>query len=398
MRLWETRDGSAPPRSATRKVGAFILLLAWVALLVPAHGGHEVPIYPSYYPQEIRIETVDRASAARLLADGSIHAYVGEAPSFGGAPPKSVGSVASLGSYLVATVRAASAYGETREARCAAIAHAIQKMAKAAPGFVAHPYPITPFDADYLNHYDLAEAAKRRYAEVFTPLPGYLAEPRIRVKGEEAEAVDPSPFPQDGPDWDVSVEAVDTRALVLSHSYTIDGWIAPPWLKEGWYHAFLLLGGGLADDAGRQSVAIALRRLESGGDGGAVDKINLERKLVSLLTADCRKAVIGYTVRREYVNVDFSAGIENIAFDSQTGLDSPAFIRTVKLKDFPWNGWLRIGIEGRPTAAWNPIGGFTDEAGGLIWSALGDPALLPAPYGAGWNPNRMSDVRSSSPP
>src|SRR5437899_6153963 len=43
------------------------------------------------------------------------------------------------------------------------------------------------------------------------------------------------------------------------------------------------------------------------------------------------------------------------------------------------SGWLRLGVASRPAAAWNPIAGFGDEAGRLVWAALGDPALLPAP-------------------
>jgi len=35
------------------------------------------------------------------------------------------------------------------------------------------------------------------------------------------------------------------------------------------------------------------------------------------------------------------------------------------------------------------VGGFTDAAGRLIWSALGDPALIPLPYNASWIPNRV---------
>ena len=68
------------------------------------------------------------------------------------------------------------------------------------------------------------------------------------------------------------------------------------------------------------------------------------------------------------------------------------FIRTVKLKDFPWNGWLRLGINARPTAAWNPIAGMTDPISGLMWSAMADPALLPSPYDAGWMLNRIADL------
>src|SRR5262245_6059812 len=54
------------------------------------------------------------------------------------------------------------------------------------------------------------------------------------------------------------------------------------------------------------------------------------------------------------------------------------------------NGWLKLGIDGRPSAAWNPIGGFTDAAGRLLWYAVGDPALLPAPHNSNWMANRFS--------
>ncbi len=106
--------------------------------------------------------------------------------------------------------------------------------------------------------------------------------------------------------------------------------------------------------------------------------------------------VAGYTVRREYYNTEYSAGIENIAYDSQAGFNSSIFMRTVKLKDFPWNGWLTLGVASPPAAAWNPIAGFTDEAGSLIWSAIGDPALFPEPYGASWTLNRIGDVRPTA--
>ena len=64
--------------------------------------------------------------------------------------------------------------------------------------------------------------------------------------------------------------------------------------------------------------------------------------------------VAGYTVKREYVNVEFSAGIENIGYDAIEGLPRPIFIRTVKLKDFPWNGWLALGIGSQPARRLEP--------------------------------------------
>src|SRR5207249_96297 len=79
------------------------------------------------------------------------------------------------------------------------------------------------------------------------------------------------------------------------------------------------------------------------------------------------------------------------------GLGSGVFFRTVKLKDFPWNGWLRVATATRPAAAWNPVAGFTDEAGALVWSVLGDAAVLPEPYGVGWLADRVRTAEVSGP-
>ena len=98
--------------------------------------------------------------------------------------------------------------------------------------------------------------------------------------------------------------------------------------------------------------------------------------------------VVGYTEKAEYANVTFSDGVENIAFDSQSGLNAPVFLRTVKLKSYPWNGSLRLGVPARAEAAWNPVAGFTDATGRLIWSAVADPAMILFPFNASWIPNR----------
>ena len=136
------------------------------------------------------------------------------------------------------------------------------------------------------------------------------------------------------------------------------------------------------------------KRLEAHDFHDLAERINLEREFVTTLVGGCRALVVGYTIKREYFNAESSAGIENIAFDSITGMNSAIFLRTVKLKDFPWNGWLALGVSASPTAAWNPVAGFTDPFGRLMWSAIGDPALLSSPYGSEWMFNRVSDVES----
>lgn len=372
-----------------------VLLAVSVVALTRADGGHEIPIYPSYYPHEIRIETHTPASAARLLPEGKLQAYLGEIPAFRGRPLETAGSVESLGSYLVLTLDRASPAFDDEAARCAAMGAIVQALDRAAPGFTFHPYPVTPYHMDYLHHADLAEAAKARLlSETGRPLEGSPVL-KVRAEGELAQALVPPPW-RAGPDGgDARLEEIDAGALVASQMIALNGWLGPPWVKEGWFHASLLLGETIAEPTAREEVADAVARLHRGDSQDAAARLNLERELVRRLTRGCERWVVGYTLRRWYFNREYSAGVENLAYDSHTGFYSPLFLRTVKLKDFPWNGWLRLGIETAPTAAWNPVAGFTDPAGRLIWFAVGDPAALPAPYGAGWVLNRIADVRSS---
>jgi hypothetical protein len=247
-----------------------------------------------------------------------------------------------------------------------------------------HPYAVTPYHADYLHHWDLVQAV-RKTVEV-APAPAAL---RLIPRGPVAEQlVKPAKDPAGGPaEWDAAVEEVDVQGLLAAHVPGAGGTYAPPWLKEGWYHAYLLQAPAITDGAARQSVEGLYRRLVTFAYDGPAERAELERRLVQRLAAGCERPVLGYTIRREPFNSEFSQGIENIAWDSQRGLGSEIFVRTAKLKDFPWNGWLRVGVA-RPAAAWNPIAGFTDGAGRLLWAALGDPGLLAAPYGAGFVPHR----------
>src|SRR2546426_10309363 len=124
----------------------YLILAAGLVLLGVAHAGHEFPFYPSFYPQEITVEALDARSAVQRLAKGTLHAYAGEIAAQ--ANPAKIASVASLGSYVVATFE-----------RDGCKAAREMKNALGA-GAVWHPYPVTPFHADYLHHADRAEAAR----------------------------------------------------------------------------------------------------------------------------------------------------------------------------------------------------------------------------------------------
>ncbi len=370
-----------------RRLVLVVFCLLWAA---PSGAGHELPFYPSYYPQEIRLEALPPAAAAPLLRSAKLHAYVGGDPFAGGRVPADIKPLESLGGYLVVSFNSASPVAASRESRCEA-ARRIARSLGAAPGlYVPHPYPVTPYHMDYLEHFDLAQSARQAYAAAPS---GSSATLRVQAKGPLAERLVKAQA-KSARDWDATVEDIDAEGLLATHGLSLDGWLGPPWLKDGWFHAYLLEAPGPA----RQAVEALYRRLVTGAFDSPIARIELERQLVSRLTAGCERVVLGYSVRREYFNAEFSQGVENIAWDSQTGFNSAIFLRTVKLKDFPWNGWLRLGMTSRPAAAWNPIAGFSDPAGRLLWAAVGDPALIPAPYGSGWVANRVTPVAVTRPP
>ncbi len=372
---------------------AAIALLAVVAL---AYSGHEIPVYPSYYPQEIRIEALDPPAAGRLLAEGKLHAYVGGPAHFAGSVPRHVQRIESLGSYLVLSINPVARDDEP--AACALAQALMQQLNASAGELVFHPYPVTPLHAAYLYHADLAAAAKARWLASPSPASGALPQVKVRASGTLARELVRGRWteaPAGAGAWEASLEEVDVGKLVTDAAVGADAWLGSPWRKSGWFHAERLLAGDLGDAADRARAAEYSRRLQTGDYESSAEAANLQRALVQLLTHGCRRVVVGYTLRGEHVNAEYSSGIENIGYDSHAGLDSTIFIRTVKLKDFPWNGWLRLGVAAPPEAAWNPIAGFGDGAGRLIWLAVGDPALFPSPYGRGWEPNRFVDVQAA---
>ena len=166
----------------------------------------------------------------------------------------------------------------------------------------------------------------------------------------------------------------DARITLLSpigqqaYSGMLPGWMA------GLYSSreCLIDVGALAARAGVEFVAMRLRRLDA-----------VNRRIET-----DRGTTLGY----DLLSINSGA---HLNLDAIAGLHSPIFIRTVKLKDLPWNGWLTLATAGAPAAAWNPIAGLTDPFGRLVGFTVGDPALLPSPYEAGWMLNRIADLPAS---
>jgi hypothetical protein len=364
-----------------------LLVAALVVALYPAppaHAGHEFPFYPSYYPQEITLSVLAPDAARSKFADGSLHAYLGADPFAGRAMSATVTRTESLGAYVVVTLNATSGPPGDAGRRCLT-ARAVAESLQVTPEYRAHPYPVTPYHPDYLQHADLASAANAAARATWDG-------PPLRVRAGDGDAAQLIALARRaaGPDWDAMVETVEVAPLWSAAAVGPNGGAGPSWLKMGWHHAYLVLRNGVIDAAARQRVDTLHERLVAGVAIPERERLTLERELVSTLRAGCERTIAGYTLRREPLNADYSGGVENVAYDAQAGLGSAIFPRTVKLKDFPWNGWLSVGVPERPAAAWNPVAGFTDPAGRLLWLTLCDPAFFPSPHGASWLPNRVT--------
>jgi hypothetical protein len=370
------------------------IVLAAVALLVAAmaRGGHELPVYPSYYPHEIEIRTIAPKAAADLLRAGKLHAYVGSAPDFAGAVPNTMNVAESLGSFIVVRLEAESPLAQDEASACGAAETIVRDMAARAGGgaFTAHPYPVTPRHGDFLHHADRADDMRRRI--LGSRAPPQHAAIRVHAGSALARSLVRAEWVAEGPPFDATVEEIDVSGLVADATTALNGWLGPRWVRSGWFHAFRMLGDSPRDPAAAEKARADVARLQAADYLGTLERIQLEREVVRSLVSGCRAMVAGYTTKHELFNAEFSAGIENVAFDALEGLSSAMFLRTVKLKDYPWNGSLSLGIAARPDAAWNPIGGFTDPFGRLAWYAIADPALVPSPYEAAWTLNRISDV------
>src|SRR5262245_56174836 len=374
------------PRGIVRGVVFAILIVGLIVAGGQGGAGHSVGHFPSYYPHEIRIETIEPAAAAKGLSEETLHAYVGAVPTFAGPIPRHIESVRSLGSIFVLSFRTTSTRFATADARCTAARGVMAVLPdEKEGGFIFPPYPVTPYHADYLHHLDRVEAAMNAVGGTSAP-----ASEKFGAKGRLATSIVRARW-QLTEDADAVLEEIPADELLASMSLSFDGWSGPPWAKEGWFEAHRLLAPSL-DGAAREAMDDDYARLVHGETLGLAERADLERSLVATLTRGCSRLVVGYTSKEEFVDAAYPAGIENVAYDSLSGLNSPIFLRTVKLKEYPWNGNLHLGVRERSAGAWNPVAGFTDPMGRLIWSAIGDPAMIQFPFNASWMHNRVQSV------
>src|ERR1700730_13930571 len=146
--------GEVPTRirhTAMKRLGTLAVLLGAAAVVTVAWGGHELPIYPSFYPHEIEIRTLAPDQAADALRDGRIQAYVGPGMSFSGTPPAEIGAVESLGSFIIVRINPGAALARDEASACAAVKTVVRALAEQGD-FIPHPYSVPPRPGDSLHH------------------------------------------------------------------------------------------------------------------------------------------------------------------------------------------------------------------------------------------------------
>ncbi len=85
---------------------------------------------------------------------------------------------------------------------------------------------------------------------------------------------------------------------------------------------------------------------------------------MTALAEGCARMVVGYAVKDEFIRRCLPGGHRERRLRFAQRPERPVFLRTVKLKDYPWNGKLHLGVRERSAGAWNPVAGFTDRWGG----------------------------------
>ncbi len=108
------------------------IILAAAALLVApmARSGHEQPVYPSYYPHEIEIAAMAPQRAADAHARRQAACLCRRRPALRRAPaPDTIGSVESLGAFVIVRLNPDSPLAKDEASACAAAGAIVREMA-----------------------------------------------------------------------------------------------------------------------------------------------------------------------------------------------------------------------------------------------------------------------------
>ena len=270
--------------------------------------------------------------------------------------PEHVKSVKSLGSFLVLSFNAASARFASADARCTAARGILAALREEnAGGFVFHPYPVTPYHADYLHHLDRIEAVVGALAAVL------LRQTALKVSAKGPTGRDDRPARA----WRHAADGADVtsrrcRSTTCSPGQArFDGWSGPPWIKEGWFHAYRLLAPGLDAARARGASTRPMSRLIRGETRSLAEHADLERRLVGRARRRPAGALVaGYVLKEEFFNDSVSGGRREHrlrlarAASTRRSSSAPSSSRTI-----PGTASCILACAEPAEAAWNPVGG-----------------------------------------
>ena len=248
-----------------KRAVAFVLIGIAAAIVTVARGGHELPIYPSYYPHEIEIK-VARARAARprrCARERSRPMSVAVCAMSARRPSRCARSSRSAPSSPCASIRPPR-WRRTRLRPAPPSRRSLRELAgherfrPASLSGHAVPRRLSPS----------RRPRGRRQGALRRLTPRRSATSRSRRAARSRNSIRIGRRAMRTGTWR-SVE-VDAAGLMDAATLAMNGWIAPPWVRTGWFHAERLLADAISDPAAkaarrRRPAAAPGRRLQRAG-------------------------------------------------------------------------------------------------------------------------------------
>ena len=420
--------------------------------------GHENPFQQSYYPHEVRFFKIDNPDEVpRLIAETSdtpvvkgLHLYlapvsvddVKEARRVG--PAKSLKTLGSIYTVLLNPVDDGRNPFASKKFRQAFARFLIDREALATGLGDAEPLyiPITRYHPDYRFVIDIDQRirgqwkpneamVKQALADYLESVGGSVEGGRITIEGSEAVlavagiegdaiagvivkqlaekleklgfkvktiSMEASPTRlrdlEEYQGVNIVVERLDLLDYIFERLRNVNGiYVGLDAYDDARLAAHIYLKPGGADDEASR----AAQKLLSGDYSGWQERMNLIRTLILGGIDESVRTPVMLTYQHYLYNDDYDQGVENMARSPITGPFSDVFYRTVKLRLFPWNGWLLVGLDVERSSAYNPVLGFTDKWGRNLWMMLSDSASVFQPYNGSWEVNRVVWMEVESP-
>ena len=282
-----------------------------VAKVAPAT---QVGHYPSYYPDEIRIDVIDPAAAAKGLSDETLHAYVGAVPGLRGSGTRAreVGEVARIVSGPV--LQSASARFASAEARCAAARGILAALAQEEGGRLR----FSSLSGDALSR---RLPAPSRTGSRRQGAPSAVAAPAAPVQGRRQGASSPRAVVRGAAGARGQRRGrhagggAGRRPARRARAYSSTAGPGRRGCKEGWFHAHRLLAPGLdagERDGGRRGLRPSGPRRDPQPRGAHGPRAASGGRAHQWLA---ERMVVGYALKEEFFNEEYPEGVENIAYD-----------------------------------------------------------------------------------